>query len=894
MPKLSTASISMTSEQTRLLAETNSFKESGGVFVDQKGVEHPYAAENIWYDDFNAIVTASEAPALFELSTAGYVIDFQQADTAPGAEWSHIEIESTREETALLADYQKDVIAALIAALHQTASGRRMMAVSCAHDVNGNLLRSISLHQYAVNHESKTVSFPLDINANGFAAEALARINTRLLEHSLLECTLAGNENSGHALTVPVESNAAERAAPEAPVSHIRTAGVPDVAQIEAQIQKLREAANRRASSLTDFQSSQAAISEREQAVRAKESAEAERDEAISAKQQLLQQAKHEDSLREELQEKIEALSEQIETLHAHIKELNAAIAKKDQLIAALTTEKLQLNETVKIAENNTSKALETSRAWQSAATEEINAHAVTVADRDSLLTGIEQLDLEVKRHAAAFHKELYELEQATRAQIENLTKELQYQSQQAVSFIKALSIQNQASQQLIDGFKRQLPLQTEQQDEATVTRAIAAEAPVIALYDRTVIGADAPDAVEAPSQTDSGNERPYFARTDPGTALNGEPVPDEQTPDKSTASHAGDLPASCIAATIPSTETEALAAPAVINGNALPFPRKLRRLSQLPVQHRKNHQLVWQNIKNDFGKVTSEGEEKLDNAIHYHLQKQAAKDWQNKIGTAASSRNGGSAQWYRQPDESQDLSSRAERLESNVRQLTEFSMTQADNAAAATSVTDTLSTASNHAVYTKNSIDNHSGRRMRAVIAAGLSTLSVNVLIVGLAMYAATDGDGTTPMHSITGQLHRFQSEAAHFTAKADQLLRRKPSDNSQETMNPVDTDGRLPGSEANTKDVNKAQEQTLGLTMPQTNNQDIEVFTFDDKKNTPAIPDVQQIMNVVFEFDSGAVTGTFLKPYFTEELTITAKDKPDANTNTPNATQVAAIFPR
>jgi hypothetical protein len=665
---------------------------------------------------------------------------------------------------------------------------------------------------------------------------------------------LAGDENSDHALLVPVESNAAESAAAETPIPLIRTASVPDVAQIEAQIQKLRETAVRRASSLSDLESTQTAISEREQAIRAKESAEMERDEAIAVKQQLLQQAKHENRIREELQEKIEALSEQIETLQTRIQELNAAIAKKDELITALTAEKLQLSETVSIAENNTTKALETSRAWQNAATEEINAHAVTLADRDSLLAGIEQLDLEVKRHAAVFHKELYELEQATRAQIENLTKELQHQAQQAEAFVKALSIQNQASQQLIDGFKRQLPLQTEQRDETAAARTVAAAVPVIEQYgDRITVDTEATplNAEEAPPQTVGENAPPI---------------------EHGIAGRANDPVESGIAAAIPGPETEVPAAPVEADETSA-LPRKLRRLSQLSVQDRKNHQLVWQNVKNDFGK-TATGDRQASPPVMQALAPCPVSLTQ-PLPKGEESR-------YSLRDlhgnERETLSTPDARLESNVRKLTASNRNHARNTAAEKPV-----------------MDNNNGRRMRAVIAAGLSTLSISILIAGLAMYAATDGDGATYMRSLTEQLHSFQSEAARLTAKADQLLRRVPGNHPQETtMNAVHTS--LPGSAVNIKGVDKAQGQTLGLAMPQSNNQDFEMFTAGDKKNTQIVPDMQQVMSIVFERPANAATTAdeiFAKPYLTKELAITAQDKQSADTMNP-VQVVAAISPR
>jgi len=172
--------------------------------------------------------------------------------------------------------------------------------------------------------------------------------------------------------------------------------------------------------------------------------------------------------------------------------------------------------------------------------------------------------------------------------------------------------------------------------------------------------------------------------------------------------------------------------------------------------------------------------------------------------------------------------------------------MAHADNVAAASPADGTPLFDHDPARFTKNNaIDNNSGRRMRAVIAAGLSTLSVNVLIVGLAMYAATDGTAP-PMRQITAQLHGIRSAAAQLSAISGQLLQEASGDSHP----PI----------AITR--NNAKETETGM------------------------PDVQQIMSAVFEFDAGAAVETVLKPYNTEE---TANSR-----NLPNATQVAAMYPR
>jgi hypothetical protein len=867
MPKLSIASISMTSEQTRLLADSNSFRESGGIFVDQNGVEHPYGAGSVWYDDFGLIITENEEAALAESGNDAYSQDLRHAG------WSHIEIVSVgNEEMTLSVDCRKDFTDALIAALRQTDTGRRMMAISCTHRADGNPAWSICLRRYAIDLESKTLSLPSATHDEAFEADVLARINACLQERGMPECAPAV---TGHAPTV---SDAVKTDA-ETPAIDARAARVPDVSQIEMQIQKLRAEANRRVSSLTDIQTSLTAINEREQAVRARESAEAERDIAIAAKERLLQQAQNEERLRVELQEKIEALGAHIEALQTRIKELNGEIAKKDEVIAALTEEKLQLNETVKTAENNASKALESSRVWQAAATEEINAHAITAADRDSLLNGLEQLDLEVKRHAAAFHKEMYELELSTRAQIESLTKELQNQSQQAAIFIQALNVQTLATQQLIDGFKQQMAPLGANQDETAAVLPAAAPASSVAKYDNnSPFDTALPHAMEASLQTDSENEQSDYTLTDPDTTAH-----IEQTPPLNTLSalglsqvkrkHSNILNVKPfifrqsaaernpqlererfkpVATALPCAETAALAAPIAINGGALHFPRKLRRLSQLPAQERKNHQLVWQNVKNDLSKAALEDASESKAPIHFaaHAQKAAAKNWQNKFALSPSS-NDGAIQWRRSPGEFETLLSRADQLESNISRLAELSMAHADNVAAASPVDGTHSLNHDPADYTKNNaIDNNSGRRMRAVIAAGLSTLSVNVLIVALAIYAATDGT-TPPPRQITAQLHGVRSAAAQLSAITGQLL----------------------------------QEESGDYHPP------VSVTRSDAKETETETPDVQQIMSAVFEFDAGAAVETVLKPFIPEEM---ADSRNQPNANTLDATQIAAMYPR
>jgi hypothetical protein len=221
-----------------------------------------------------------------------------------------------------------------------------------------------------------------------------------------------------------------------------------DISEIESKIKALREEANKRAASLINVHISQDA----DHASPGKESMAAEYSEALATKEHFLSQAQGDEAVLEERKEKIDALTRELDRLETRINELRAVIAEKDELIVTLTMEKLQLEESVNNAEKSARNALETSRAWQTALTEEINAHAVAARDRDLLLTEIEQLEGEIQRHAEATQVERHEQDQVACIQAEHLGKEPEYYDQTADHLIKDRSIDGPVQETARDG----------------------------------------------------------------------------------------------------------------------------------------------------------------------------------------------------------------------------------------------------------------------------------------------------------------------------------------------------------------------------------------------------------------------------------------------------------
>ena len=486
-----------------------------------------------------------------------------------------------------------------------------------------------------------------------------------------------------------------------------------DISEIESKIKKLREEANKRAASLINIQTSQEVVAERDYVFRAKESVEAECSKALVAKQQLLRQAQCEDAVLKELEEKIDALTRQVEILETRINELSAVIAEKDELIVTLTVEKLQLEESIKNAEKNAHNALETGRAWQAAATEEISAHAVTARDRDSLMVEIEQLEHEIQQHAEIFRDELHEQELAARIQSEQPAKAFEYHSQKTDSSIKDIGIDKQTQE-------------AESDSESERVAADHADTPMLdpPQCEPTI------DILE--SRVDVNPLVLAIEKTTPGAEMN-------------TISETTVIPES------------------VSTGNTLPFSRKLQRGPRHSIRIGKSYDVVRQNIKNNLDlkndRTESDLEGRLNPAALYnhkkqeHPKKQAAKAWQNKVEEYLAISNNGSIRWDRSPGEREGMGSRANLLESNVRKLAELSMAGM-HAESQPAGNTTLSVAPEINENQDISSENKAALRKRASIVVGLGTMAV---VFGLLALAARDE--TAFAQPLSGLFSKHQS---------------------------------------------------------------------------------------------------------------------------------------
>jgi Tfp pilus assembly protein PilF len=112
-----------------------------------------------------------------------------------------------------------------------------------------------------------------------------------------------------------------------------------------------------------------------------------------------LQGIPSEDSEQKRLSDRINFLTCQIEKRHVSISELDATINARHHRIETLMREKSQLVEPKIKAEESALLALENCQSWQQAATQEISAHANTLAERDALQKRAEQLRLEIEQH---------------------------------------------------------------------------------------------------------------------------------------------------------------------------------------------------------------------------------------------------------------------------------------------------------------------------------------------------------------------------------------------------------------------------------------------------------------------------------------------------------------
>lgn len=491
---VSILSASMTSDDAKKQAGSNSPLKGGGVFLDQHGNQYGYEPGENWYSNHEEAVVAGEKEALFGLKDQGYQSSLRRprsiggAMPEPPAEWDHLVVSATREETELLKGHEAAVMEALVEALHKTPNGRRMMAISFAHDDTGNLHWHINLHRFAVDHEAKTISTSMDLTKNSVVHQTLARINEVMRERGLLELSDFVSRD-GRPLSadrgVPPEVHHATKTTiqeagavdiTEPPTSLVRGAVSPDlariaqaetvtrqeIAQVETEIQKLRELANRKATTLGDIQSAKSALTERDHAIQARLQAEADRDAALAERDSMEKRAVHAESVQGQLTGEVMHLSAQIDELKMRIEDNEVTIEERDERITELEGHLKITSINLQTAQEQLETATTVSKKWEEAARESFEANASITQERNGLLETVEAMENELHQQAERFKQEIEEQNRAAQEQIDALTKQFQQQAQQAESFIKQLSEQNLAGQKQIENLTTQLQQQTE------------------------------------------------------------------------------------------------------------------------------------------------------------------------------------------------------------------------------------------------------------------------------------------------------------------------------------------------------------------------------------------------------------------------------------------------
>ncbi|WP_194270159.1 hypothetical protein [Candidatus Methylospira mobilis] len=480
-----------------------------------------------------------------------------------------------------------------------------------------------------------------------------------------------------------------------------------DISEIESKIKKLREEANKRAVSLINTPHASQKIVAGRGHVLPEKATGTQSSEALAAKQRLLRQARREEAIRDQLKEKNDALSKEVDVLEARIRELSLQIAERDEQIAALTAEKVQWDESFKIAEESARDALETSDAWQRAATEEISAHAVTAMNRDSLLTEVEQLECDVERYDEALQRELDEQEQAASVQIERLKKELEYYSRKTVFRIKDISI---------DGCES---------------------------------NTDASRPVPAAEKTGMVGEEQKTSRS---TVLH------EPAPANNSLAFSHHLP-------LGNTDLFKADASPVLKVNILDNAYKKKESISLAFpqapdqvnQPGKNQEVAGQNIKNnqDLNKYrpTCDLGERPNDPVLYSPRKRIAKAWQNKVEEFSAISDNGSIRWDRRPEEGEGTAGRAETLEFNVRKLAELSMTgaHAESRPAGSAANSGAEAMDENQV----GAGNNAVQRKRVSVAAGVGTVAIAVfLMAGLSIAARDGATFIRPLGDLFGKL--------------------------------------------------------------------------------------------------------------------------------------------
>lgn len=492
---LTILSASQTASEAKTQAGTNSPEKEGGVFLDQYGNEYEYEPGKNWYAEHEETVKAGEKDALLELkTTGGYQASLRKPKSVggampePPAEWDHLVVTTTREETELLKGHEQEVMDALVEALHNMPEGRRMLAISYAHDDTGNLHWHINLHRFAVDHENKSISNSKDLTKNSIAHQTRERINEVMREKGLLELSDfvardgralgadRGMPPEAHAATKQVIQDAGGVDITEPKTSLVRGIVSPDlmriaqaettarkeVAQIEQEIHRLRELSQVKATTLVDIQSAKAALAERDQAIQDKQEAEAVRDAAIAERDAAEERANKAEEVQGDLTGKVLNLTGQIDELQMRVEDFETQVEEQNETIAELNTKLNDVNVLVQTTNEALENAVAVSETWERAAKEEITAHGETSAERDLLKEQVVSLEDELKAQTDRFARELEEQNHAAKAQMESLRQQFELQAQQAERFIGALTTQNETAQRQIEHLTSQMQQQSE------------------------------------------------------------------------------------------------------------------------------------------------------------------------------------------------------------------------------------------------------------------------------------------------------------------------------------------------------------------------------------------------------------------------------------------------
>ncbi|WNV03195.1 outer membrane beta-barrel protein [Candidatus Methylospira mobilis] len=185
----------------------------------------------------------------------------------------------------------------------------------------------------------------------------------------------------------------------------------PGLAKIEAGIKKLIEATRNRTAANVPVQSRLSATELPENATDADQIG-LRIDGALSGQRNL--------------RERIGVLTVRIEQLRDTVSDLGNALDDCGHRLEILTTEKSLLAELKVKAEESARAAVERSKKWEAAATEEILTHAGTQAECAELQKRVEALRLEIERKSEAAAKTRQERMEVEQARIENLNRQFE------------------------------------------------------------------------------------------------------------------------------------------------------------------------------------------------------------------------------------------------------------------------------------------------------------------------------------------------------------------------------------------------------------------------------------------------------------------------------------